>query len=209
MINLMVKVKNYLSLAALAALLLLCSIGFAQTKAPIKSVANPKQNTMPKADVTHKVTHASSIGDKSSNNDDSKFFTRSSFLIQKNVFNKFRDRFKAFDGYVVAGYNEDLFMLYNLKISQDLAKEIFASMNANRLEEKYFFSNFLPKVILTGDEKTDRINYGDVLTYFVKCNDNLTYLMPNILLEFKERSIGYEKLYVMQIEYGNILNEKI
>jgi hypothetical protein len=91
----------------------------------------------------------------------------------------------------------------------DFAKEIFASMGSNRLEEKYFFTHFLPKVILTGDEKTDHINYGDVLTYFVKCNDNLTYLMPNILLEYKEHSIGYEKLFAMQIEYGNILNEKI
>ena len=197
----MQKVKNYLSLTVVAALLLLCSIGFAQTK---KGTKKPKNNASEVVETP--MQSGKNANDKSSDEEDAKGSNKRSFLITANLFAKMNEALDIPRTYSVVANNNDIYTVYNATVDEQKWKTLCGLFSENRLEQGVFLNSVLPKALVFESDKVSAQNYAKALKTFFKNRPELIFLGPEFMKEYNENpnEIAF-KIFGMQQEMGNII----
>jgi len=216
---LMQKVEKLMSVAVVAALLLLTSIGFAQTKTPAKKVVNKKENvqekvvTKPTEEMQPKKevpTQTVGVGFEIAESVDeaAKVYTPlNSFIIPTAVYIKNQSIFENSKKIETVVLSNELMMLYEVQLDNEQFINVIKLMRKNRLTEKPFCTEVLPKLMVTGDEASDIKNYGAAITTYLKFNEYVTNFAPQMILELQSNPENLSKLYRMQLEYGNFIKK--
>jgi hypothetical protein len=172
-------------LAVFAALLFLCSIGFAQKKSNNEQTTHSTENTQTTQNIEFKRNEVFSI------------------LVPKIVYSKFKDRLETAEKIVVMAKGENVFNLSITNINSSILKEMKESMNGFEMNEREFFSEVLPWIVITGDDGKDIPSYLNSLIEFYKFNPEVLLFAPKSYKEFPS-DINIGRFFNFQRELGHI-----
>lgn len=181
----MQNIRGMKKIVVLAALLFMVSIGYAQKKTKDeKNVPAENEISVQKPNDFRK----------------SEIYT---MLIPRIAFLKFKDQLESAEKLVAMSVGENVLRISVTNPSPTLIRDLRIALESMELDEKGFFTDVLPWIMMTGDDGKDIPNYLNSLIEFYKMNPEVIYFAPKSYKEFpSESNIG--KFYNYQRELGHI-----
>jgi hypothetical protein len=174
------------TLVVLAALLLSTTIGYAQKKSkeekPQPTVDELKMTQQPN-DFRRNVVY--------------------SIIIPKAAYIKLKDGLETADKLVVMAKGENSLSIIVTNPNDEVLKKLRSMLDELEMNEKEFFTDILPWVMMSGDDGKDMPAYLNSLIEFYKNNPEVLYYAPKEYKEFpSESNIG--RFFNFQRELGHV-----
>ena len=174
------------TLVVLAALLLSTTIGYAQKKSkeekPQPTVDELKMTQQPN-DFRRNVVY--------------------SMIIPKAAYMKLKDGLETADKLVVMAKGENSLSIIVTNPNSEVLKQLRSMLDELEMNEKEFFTDILPWVMMSGDDGKDMPAYLNSLVEFYKNNPEVLYYAPKEYKEFpSESNIG--RFFNFQRELGHV-----
>lgn len=182
----MQNLKVMKTLVVLAALLLSTTIGYAQKR----SKEEKTQTTVEEATVTQQQREFRGQ-------------VVYSMIIPRVAYSKFKDRLETADKLVVMAKGESCLSVIVTNPDPQLLKELRTSLEGMEMNDKEFFTEILPWIVMTGDDGKDMPAYLNSLIEFYKLNPEVLYYAPKTYKELpSESNIG--RFFNFQRELGHV-----
>ena len=174
------------TLVVLAALLLSTTIGYAQKKSKeekTQSTVDELKMTQQPTDFIRKVVYT--------------------MIIPKTAYMKLKDGLETADQLVVMAKGENSLSIILTNPNVEVLKKLRSMLVELEMNEKEFFTEILPWIMMTGDDGKDMPAYLNSLIEFYKNNPEVMYYAPKEYKEFpSESNIG--RFFNFQRELGHV-----